>query len=384
MKNNFSKRSNWPQEVNALSTLLEEKKKNRIEVIDLTLSNPTECEFKYLNEFLLTPLHKTENLKYKADPRGLKEAREAVAAYYASKNISVKAQDIFLTSGTSEAYSWILQLVADPGDTVLMPVPSYPLFYFLVTLNGLEVLGYPLFYNTGWYILKSSLESKELSHAKVVITVNPNNPTGNFLKTSEIELLNRYCQDGQKAIIADEVFLDYSWNEKTPVKSMATNNDSLTFTLSGISKILGLPQMKLAWIIVSGPDLLKKEAISRLEVLADTYLSVSTPIQNALPEWFKLRDKITTQILGRVQQNRIFLEKTFKDRVLVAEGGWHSAIRLDQKTDTEDYCLRLLKDKNVLVHPDYFFDYESQEGGMVVLSLLLPNEKFKEAIGHLV
>ena len=376
----FADRTSWPRDENPLSKALQSKRLQNQKILDLTQSNPTLCRFLYSQSPLFETLSHPENTRYTPDPHGLSVAREAVARYYAGKNIHVPLENIFLTSGTSEAYSFLFRLLANPGDTVLAPAPGYPLFDFLTGLNDLKLEKYPLAYGNAWRLDESRLSAFSEKNPRALIWVNPNNPTGNYATPEEMKALNHFGVKNSCALIADEVFLDYS-SRKGEWRSFAGNEEALTFTLSGISKILGLPQMKLSWIIVSGPKDLRDEALHRLEVIADTYLSVNAPVQNALPFWLPEAPKVCGEILERVNGNREALLQALQNRrdveVLNAEGGWYATLRMKGIRD-EDYCLRLLRENNVFVHPGYFFDFETED--FLVVSLLAPSEEFKTAI----
>jgi len=367
---NFSKRTNWADSSNALSQLLSSKRKNKEKILDLTESNPTRCGFN------------SENIPYDPDPHGLLEAREAVCRYYADKKTRVTPDQIFLTAGTSEAYAFLFRLLADPRDRILAPEPSYPLLDYLAGLNDVLLQKYLLKYDGGWGMDLDSI----VGAGKAIVVVNPNNPTGNFVKRHERDELNRMAKTREMAIISDEVFLDFAFDDRRgPPPTFAGNGDALTFTMSGISKILGLPQMKLSWIVVSGPEDLKRQAIEKLELIADTYLSVSTPSQKALPKWLENREKITGEILKRVRKNRSALREYLRDnksvRLLDAEGGWYAVLEIDSLKNDEELALDLLKNKNVFVHPGYFFDFP--KGNFLVLSLLPEPKIFGKGIKHL-
>ncbi len=373
---NFSKRTDWATSSNKISKLLSDKRKNKEKILDLTESNPTRCGFN------------SENILYDPDPHGLWEAREAVCRYYADKKTKVTPDQIFLTASTSEAYAFLFRLLANPGDSILAPEPSYPLFDYLAGLNDVSLRKYALRYEEEWRINLDSIAAAGLKPAltKAIIVVNPNNPTGNFVKRHERDELNRMAKTRETAIISDEVFLDFAFDNFVGVsQTFAGNRDALTFTLGGISKILGLPQMKLSWIVVSGPEDLKRQAIEKLELIADTYLSVSTPSQKALPEWLGNREQITGEILKRVRGNRNTLREHLRDkksmRLLEAEGGWYAVLEVDSPKNDEELALDLLKNKNVFVHPGYFFDFP--KGNFLVLSLLPEPKIFGKGIKHL-
>ncbi len=377
----FSKRTAWPLHPNPLTDKLLEKKRLGRNVIDLTVSNPTACDFRFYGPKLLEPLAEAENLSYSPDPKGISAARKAVCAYYKSHDADVVPEQIFLTSGTSEAYSFLFSLLADPGDTVLAPKPSYPLLDYLADLNDLKLLEYRFRYDGQWRLDETTLEKRE--KAKALIVIHPNNPTGNFIRPGEREALNRFCREGQCALIADEVFLDYAHSGSEKVFSFAANEEVLTFTLSGVSKILGLPQMKLSWIVVSGPEEARRTAVERLEIIADTFLSVGAPPQRALAGWLKRQPEIGGEILARVLVNKAHLIEELSGSAalpLSSMAGWCAVLRIPYE-DEEKAVLDLLEQKDVLVHPGYFFDFEV--GSHLVISLLPPPGIFKEGVSRL-
>ncbi len=381
----FSDRSAWPQTQNPLAALLDSKRRDSQKIIDLGSANPTLCGFNYLKNPLFQNLNHPDNARYSPDARGLLSARQAVAAYYADKGVQMEPDQIFLTASTSEAYSFLFRLLGNPGDTVLAHSPGYPLFDYLAELNDLKLEKYSLTYEKTWRLVEKSLEPFSKKNPKALIWVNPNNPTGNYASDDEIKTLNHFSVKNSCPLIVDEVFFDFSWNKNKKYKSFAGNGEALTFTLSGISKILGLPQMKLSWIVVSGPAAFRREACARLEVIADTYLSVNAPVQNALPAWLGGREMVITEILSRIETNlKNLLEITrasAKFKVLDSQGGWYAVLHLNGGVD-EDFCLKLLNDKNILVHPGYLFDFE--EENILVVSLLASEPEFSKGIKGLI
>ncbi|VAX36544.1 hypothetical protein MNBD_UNCLBAC01-86 [hydrothermal vent metagenome] len=369
----FAQRTEWSLTTNKVTEVLQELKKNGVSVLDLTASNPTQCGFAYPKD-MLKGLSSERNFQYEPEAQGLFKAREAVSRYYWQRGFKVSPDQIFLTSSTSEGYSYLFRLLANPGDTVFFPRPSYPLFQFLSELNDVHMKTYhPNDGCLGGYFCKE---------AKVIVVVNPNNPTGLFVQNQELEQINAFCMQNQRAIICDEVFWDYAFeNQERPI-SLVDNTNVLTFVLGGLSKTLGLPQMKLSWIVMNGPDDLVKEAKARLELIADTYLSVNTPAQNALANWFASAEEIQQKIKERVLKNLEFLKKKVQEcehvELLNAEGGWYSILRVHNGEDEESFILSLLKEKHVLVHPGYFFDFN--EESYYVISLLPIEEIFQEGV----
>ncbi len=380
----FSGRTGWPTESNALSLCHQEKIKNGEDIIDLSESNPTRCGFDFLTPPLLKGLENPASLLYEPDPHGLLKARLAVCDYYRQKRIALTPEQVFLTSSTSEAYAFILRLLCDAQDAVLVPRPSYPLFDYLAALNDVDLFRYPLEYGAeGWRLERATFVSPSDGRPKALVVVNPNNPTGNFVCADERALLNAFCRHSGAALISDEVFLDYGWNGEGDAHSLAGNTETLTFTLSGVSKILGLPQMKLSWMVVGGPDALRAQAIQRLEVIADTYLSVNTPSQQALSAWLEMRGAAQGEIRRRLAANlQILRGGTDKNsRLLKAQGGWYAVLRVESGHGDEELALEALRKQNVLTHPGYFFDFD--EGNYLVLSLLPPTARFKEGVARL-
>lgn len=378
----FSKKTGWPSGENPLTQAVNKKRSNP-RFIDWTESNPTRCAFGYLDAGLLNPFSDPANLSYEPDPRGFLPAREAVCRYYAEHGASVRPERVFLTSSTSEAYGFLFRLLADTGDSIAAPAPSYPLFSYLADLEGLRLCHYRLRYDQDWRIDEASLRGfLKKEKPKALLCVNPNNPTGNYAGKNETGIFQEACASGETALIADEVFLDFGWSEK---QTTFAGSKLPSFCLSGVSKILGLPQMKLSWITVNGPEDFMKEAARRLEIIADTYLSVHTASQRALPVWMEKRREISGEILEHVKKNRRSLELALASsksvRVLGAAGGWYSVLEVQSDLDDEALALRLLEKQQLFVHPGYFFDFE--EGNYLVVSLLLPEPLFADAVSRL-
>jgi alanine-synthesizing transaminase len=380
----FADRTNWNLSPNRLAEALAQHRAAGKPLIDLTASNPTECGFAYDEQVILKALSNPAALTYEPNPRGLATARQAVAAYYAARGNEVSAEDIFLTTSTSEAYSFVFRMLCNPGDEVLIPAPSYPLFDFLADLQDVKLVRYPLIYDHGWQIDFHSLEQAVTPRTRGVIVVHPNNPTGHFTKRREMAKLNEFCAARQMAIIADEVFLDFALGEEPPA-SFAANVDALTFTMSGLSKISGLPQMKVAWLITSGPEPCKTQALARLELVADTYLSPNAPIQLAIPTFLEQRHAFQSQLVARVRKNLAELDRQLAVHKtcsrLALDGGWYAVLRVSVTRSDEDLTVDLLISRNVYVHPGGFYDFSS--GGHLVLSLITPVEVFREGVVNL-
>ena len=378
----FSHRTNWPLSSNRITGTLEQLKKANVPIIDLTESNPTRCGFAYPSQEILRPFVSDKNLRYEPQPQGSLEAREAICRYYQEQGDEVALERIFLTASTSEAYSYLFRLLVDAGEEVLFPRPSYPLFQFLGDLNDVVLNYYPLVYTDHWHIDFFRLEGSVQPGTKAVVLVNPNNPTGSFIKKDELSALDRICRAKNIPIISDEVFADFGFPGVKDTVSLVNNDAVMTFVLGGLPKTLALPQMKLSWIIVSGPAELAREACQRLEMIADTYLSVNTPVQNAVAGWLSRKEEFQAPVKQRTLDNLRFLEeavKTTKCQLCKPAGGWYAVIRIPPtKISEEDLILELLEKDRVFVHPGYFFDFE--EEGFLVVSLLPPADDFREGI----
>jgi alanine-synthesizing transaminase len=353
-------------------------------VLDLTASNPTTVGIEFPQEEILKALSQPNSLTYEPAAQGMKAAREAVASYYADLGILISREDVVLTVSTSEAYSYIFRLLCDPGDEVLVPAPSYPLFEFLAEIQDVRLVPYELVYDHGWQIEFESLRQGISKCTRAIMVVHPNNPTGHYSKQWEMDCLNAICRHHELAIVADEVFLDYSLDGAVR-PSFASNRGALTFTLSGLSKISGLPQMKCAWMVVSGPDALARDADARLEVIADTYLSPNAPVQWALPALLDLRHGIQRQLSTRVLQNLRTLDQLLEAQTsckrLAVEGGWYAVLRVPVTRTDEELAIELLTSKHVMVHPGHFFNFPSD--GYLVVSLITKPDEFREGIGRM-
>jgi alanine-synthesizing transaminase len=379
----FAERTSWNLVPNRLTVALERHRASGSRLIDLACSNPTACGFACDGEPILRALANPESLGYEPDPKGLITARRAVADYYAAHGVSVDPASIVLTTATSEAYAFAFRTLCDPCDEVLVPEPSYPLFEFLAEVQDVRLVRYPLVYDHGWQIDFHALENAITEKTRAVIVVHPNNPTGNYAKGYELSRLNEICAPREMAILADEVFLDFALDDHVQhPRSFAANADALTFTMSGISKISGLPQMKAAWLVASGPDDLKSQALERLEVISDTYLSVSAPIQHALPEFLARRNKFQRELLTRVRANLAELDRQLVAQKLTSrlevEGGWYAILRTPATRTDEETAVDLLEAHGVSIHPGHFYDFPGD--GYLVVSLITPENDFKEGI----
>lgn len=378
----FSKKTAWELGENALTARLRERRARGEDVVDLTVSNPTECGFAYDDAAILAALAVREALEYEPQPFGLGRARAAVAQYYREHGVDVPIANICLTTSTSEAYSYLFRLLCDPGDEVLIARPSYPLFDFIARLDSVELREYPLLYDPGasaasshaWSIDFDALRAAITGRTRAVIVVHPNNPTGNYASDAERRELEALCAERGLALIVDEVFLDYAIAKAHAASSfMAGEGPALCFVLSGLSKACALPQMKLSWIVARGPADAVRDAMARLEVVADTFLSVNAPTQAALPSWLSGRGGLQQQILERVRRNLAVLDARLQGSHagrLAVEGGWTVVLRVPREVDGQPFAEAAL-DRGVLVQPGEF--YGLPEGRVVVSLLSLPD-----------
>jgi alanine-synthesizing transaminase len=382
----FSHRTNWPLAPNAFTRALEEIRASGEEILDLTVSNPTEAGVRPDPQVVLRALANPEAMCYDPQPRGLLEARKAVCQYYRESH-GVRDPDperVVLTTSTSEAYSYVFRLLCNPGDEILVPKPSYPLFEFLADLSDVKLVPYPLIYDHGWQIDFDSLYRAVTPQTRAVIVVHPNNPTGSYAAATEISALNTFCNDHTAALIVDEVFLDYA-HDGAPRPSFVSNAGTLTFTLSGLSKISALPQMKLAWVVSSGPEDLVAEAGARLEIIADTFLSMNAPIQLATPALLDQRKQVQPVLLDRIRVSLGELDRQLASTPsctrLSVEGGWYAVVRVPAVQSDENLAIDLLRKTAVVVHPGHFYDFPND--GYLVLSLITEPAAFREGIRRL-
>jgi aspartate/methionine/tyrosine aminotransferase len=382
----FSDRTNWKLTRNRLTTTLEEARSSGVPVLDLAISNPTRVGLQFEDARILKSLAAPQAMAYDPQPKGLPVARAAVADYYRAQHgiQGLETDRLTLTTSTSEGYSFVFRLLCNAGDELLVPKPSYPLFEFLADFEDVTLVPYPLIYDHGWQMDFPSLEKAVTRRTRGVVVVHPNNPTGSYVHAQEQDLLRAFCAEHGLAIIADEVFLDYVHNGSPP-PSFAANQDVLSFTLSGISKISALPQMKLAWIVTSGPGDKLEAAQSRLEVIADTYLSMNAPIQWAAPELLGQRQSVQRQLRDRVLNNLAQLDRQLAAqklcRRLDVEGGWYAVLRVPVTRTDDELAVDLLRRKAVLVHPGHFYDFPGD--GYLVLSLITAETEFAEGIKRL-
>jgi alanine-synthesizing transaminase len=380
----FSSRFHWDFRPNRLTQALHAKRAAGAQVLDLTESNPTRAGFAYPTD-LMNALADPRALIYDPAPAGSPDARESVRACYHARGSDVPADRILLTASTSEAYAYLFKLLANPGDEVLVPRPSYPLFEFLANMESVQAHTYPLVYHGRWSIDLAALEAAITDRTRAIVLVNPNNPTGSFVKRDELAALTRLCREHGLALISDEVFADYALTEDPGrVTSLTGVEECLAFSMSGLSKVAGLPQMKLGWIVVSGPADLRREAIEKLEWIADTYLSVSTPVQCAAPLLLTAGEAVQQQIRERTATHLEFARQTLHGsaaNLLHVEAGWYVTLQVPRVRSEEEWTLHLLEHAGVLVQPGFFYDFESE--AYLVVSLLTAPDIFREGLVRL-
>jgi aspartate/methionine/tyrosine aminotransferase len=404
----FSERTNWGLTQNRFTQAVEEGRASGARLLDLTASNPTRVGLRYDSTAILGALGSSQAMDYDPQTKGLLSARVAVAGYYSedcaqgrgNEPSDIDPERIVLTASTSEGYSYVFRLLCNAGDELLVPKPSYPLFQFLADLQDVKLVPYPLIYDHGWQMDFHSMGKAVTARTRGVVIVHPNNPTGSYVHAAEQVSLNEFCRRHGLALIVDEVFLDYGLGDDgtvelrsngqpkaavptrlMPLFSFVSNREVLTFTLSGLSKISALPQMKVAWVVTSGPDEIADAALARLEVIADTYLSMNAPIQWAVPRLLGQRKNIQQQLMQRVRANLAELDRQLAGQSscqrLSVEGGWYAVLRVPVTRSDEELAIELIRKRSVLVHPGHFYDFPSD--GYLVLSLISPMEEFAHA-----
>jgi len=379
----FSLRLPPHAESNALSKAVAALRSKNAPIVDLTESNPTRVAIPYPDD-MLASLADSEALRYEAHPFGLPSARDAVAADQRRRGARVDPARVVLTASSSEAYSWLFKLLCNPGEGVLVPQPSYPLFEHLTALDGVRLQPYALEYHGRWMIDIDGIAAAP-DDIRAVLVVSPNNPTGSFVDEDQFRHLSKVCRDRRWALIADEVFADYPLDATNPLTDLAARDEVLSFTLGGLSKSVGLPQLKLGWCVVGGPEPERNAALSALEFIADSYLSVGTPVQVALAELLDRGAAVRTAIHERVRENLATLQAEVGRHpacdLLCLEGGWSAVVRVPAIRSEEQLALDLLRSERILVHPGYFFGFPT--GAHVVVSLLPPPDVFDGATARL-
>lgn len=388
----FSRRTAWPREPSELAALLKGAKQRGERLTDLSQSNPTLVGL--ADEDALAKLSDPEGAHYAPLPRGLLGARESVVRYHARRGHSLSAEHVFLTASTSESYGWLFKLLCDPGDVVLVPKPSYPLFPFLAQLDGVRLEHARRMRHDGWRLDMEAIERRLVAAGpavRAIVLVNPSNPCGAYVHRDDAAKLISLAAEHRIALIVDEVFSDYPHAELSPSSrlSFAGEDGALCFVMNGLSKVALLPQLKLAWIACSGPDERRDEALSRLEIIADSYLSVGTPVQWALPSILDPVDSKQAGLRRRLAQNLDAIDAAIKQvgsscpvRRVPTEGGWYAMIEVPRTRSDDEWIAHLLATERLVVHPGHFFDVEEQ--GVMVVSLILESEVFAEAIGRAV
>ena len=374
-------------ERNALTARLDALRAAGVSIADLTESNPTQAGIPYPGD-LLSPLAGAEGLRYAPLPLGLESARQAVADDYARRGAHVDPRHVVLTASTSEAYTWLFKLFCNPGDRVLVPRPSYPLFEHLARLEGIAIDTYDLDYHGHWDVDTAAIRNAR-DDVRALIIVTPNNPTGSCISAPEFDVIASICRDRGWALIADEVFADYLLEARDPatepVRDFATRSSCLTVSLGGLSKSVGLPQLKLGWMVVGGPDGARDAVLSALEIIADSFLSVSTPVQLALPQLLARGAGVRDAIQSRIRTNLLILrdEATgFAEcDVPLVEGGWSAVIRVPAIRSEESLVLELLERERILVFPGFFFDFRHE--AYLVVSLLGDPDVFRAVVPRL-
>jgi alanine-synthesizing transaminase len=389
----FSRRTAWDRSDNRLTALLHELRGEGRHLVDLTESNPTRCVIADMTHLLALFGH-PRGISYAPHALGLPSARAAVAQFFQARGLPADPERVFLSASTSEAYAWIFKLLCENGDRVMIPAPSYPLFDYLARLENVEIDRYPLLRDEAWRIDFFALEQsivRAAGRARAIVLVHPNNPTGSFVRRDEAEQLSALAVQYGLALVVDEVFAEYAHGvlPDNRLPSFAVERRALTFVMAGLSKSLLLPQCKVGFTLVCGPDELVQEALARLEVIADTYLSVSTPAQGALPELLAARDEVQSAMRARVAANLSALDSAIGKagplaavRRLPMDGGWYAILEVARTRDEDAWVELLVRDHGVIVHPGYFF--EMDRDGFLVVSLLLEPSKFGPAIESVV
>lgn len=385
MRSSYSSRLRWTSPVNRFSDQLAALRKAGAPLLDLTISNPTGADLVYPHAEIARSLGSIETFSYEPDPAGNLEARQAIVSYYAAHNVSLSEERILLTASTSEAYAFLFKLLCNPADEVLIPLPSYPLFEYLASLECVRTVPYWLRYDGSWHIDFSTIEAGISHRTRAIIVVNPNNPTGSLLKNDETAELLDITGRNNLPVIADEVFLDYPLAPSgSPIQSLINRSGALSFSLNGLSKSAGMPQMKLAWIVLSGPNEQTEDCRERLDLILDTYLSPNTPVQRALPKLLEIGRGVQAQIRTRIRQNLIALETVLDGSpagVLHTEAGWSAIIQVPRTQSSEEWSLALLTKHHLVVQPGYFYDLPGE--AFLVVSLLTAPALFSQGIARI-
>ncbi len=380
----FSSRFQWDFAPNRVTRVLSERRRAGARILDLTESNPTHAGLAYPAE-MRAAFADSRLWQYDPSPAGMPAAREAVAAYYTRRGVEVDPGRILLTASTSEGYAYLFKLLCDAGEAVLAPRPSYPLFEFLARMESIEIRTYPLAWHGGWTIDLDALAAALTPQTRAVVLVNPNNPTGSFVKRGELRELVRLAAERNLALISDEVFSDYPFAaDSERVSTLADVEEGLAFCMSGLSKVAGLPQMKLGWIVAAGGEARRRAAWERLEWIADTYLSVGAPVQCAAAALLESGEAVQRQIRERTAANLALAREVVEGSaagILSVEGGWYITLRVPRVRSEEDWVVDLLQNEDVLVQPGFFYDFDSE--AYLVVSLLTAPGIFREGMQRL-
>ena len=380
----FSARTGWTRAPNRLSAVVEARRRSGAPLLDLTETNPTRAGLRAPADVLLA-LADPAALAYEPEPLGRRDAREAIAADGRRRGAEIDPDRLVLTASTSEAYAFAFKLLCDPGDTILVPRPSYPLFEYLAGLESVQVTPYPLRYDGTWHIDLAELADAFTDRTRAIVAVTPNNPTGSFVKGAEADALRALAARHGAALLSDEVFADFPLREDPErVRTLFADGPALTLCLGGLSKSCGLPQLKLAWMALAGPTAAREEARARLEVVADTYLSVSTPVQQAAPAVLARAAELQAPIRDRIRANLGVLRDATPGTpatLLDVEGGWSAVLHVPATRGEDEWVIALAEGDGVLVHPGYFFDFPRE--AYLVLSLLPPTSEFAEGVARI-
>jgi alanine-synthesizing transaminase len=381
----YSHRLSWIFCPNRYSLRVAQLKRSGAALLDLSSSNPVSAGWDYPHREISDAFSALQDFSYEPDAAGCSVAREAVAGYYRARGLDVPLDRIFLTASTSEAYSQLFRLLCDPGDEVLTPSPSYPLFEYLAALDSVRPVSYRLRYDGNWHVDFRSLGESVTGRTRAIVIVNPNNPTGSFLTAHDADGLLRFASEHRLAVLADEVFFDYEIVEaRDRVKTFINRDGPVIFSLSGLSKSAGMPQMKLSWMVLSGPDAEQRNARERLELVLDTYLSVNTPVQLAAPALLGIGKSFGQKILQRARTNYKILKRQLAGSAahpLHTEGGWSAIVQLPHTRSEEEWLFALLEEQSVIAQPGYYFDMEIE--AYLVLSLITSPEMFAEGAARL-
>jgi len=382
----FSQRLVWSAPQNAYSLLLQQEHEAGVGLLNLTSANPTEAFSDYPHREIAGAYAAIPSFRYDPQALGTEAARKTVADWYAGLGICVNSERIALTASTSEAYAILFKLLCDPGDEIMIPCPSYPLFEYLARAEAVKTVPYTLSYTGGWFVDIASVEKALSPRTKAIVIVNPNNPTGSFLQLAEATRLESFAKTHGLALISDEVFMTYPAVEwpTNQVRTLIGRDEVLSFSLNGLSKAAGMPQMKLGWVAVNGPETAVASALAKIELLLDSYLSVSTPVQCALPELLlRIGSSLHSKIDARVRLNRRALGAFANTPIepLTSEGGWSAILHVPNIWSEESWILKLLTDERVVVQPGYFYDIAKES--FLVVSLITEPSKFVEGLARI-